>query len=553
MAPRDSNRNSSVAAVGYLRRSTARQEKSLADQRSAIKHYSVKHGYHIVRWYTDDAVSGDRTDKRTGFQQMQHDAANGRDFAVILCWDQDRFGRFDLLEAGMWIEPIRRAGVRMETVTQGRIDWNDLVGQLTYSVQQMGKAQFLRDLSANVCRAQLEKAKAGKGTGGNRIPFGYYAKQVRNEKGRLLESRLEIDPDKATIVHRIFEDFLAPGGTFRGVANGLNVDKVPTPSSMSNAWTDTAVKYILQNRKYLGLFIWGVQGTGSYRTAVNGEIEQRHKGQKATTGTPIIHEGKHKPIIDQATFDKVQAKMQLKPRRDSTPKTARKYLCTGLLRCGDCGGHMVGVKPTSKTGDYRYLCRKYQSAGKTACYCNSIPERPLVACLINKIQQHYATPKANKQLRAAVLKELERSNPKPKDTARLQSEIRSLDQKINGAEDVVLEAPQRLRAGLYRKLEQLTQKREHAQEQLARVAQHAHRRKENDKTVKQAMTTLKQLGELLHKADPDHVKNLLGEVVDRIELHFDHGSYGKIRRSTFREGMVYFRQDVLGSQVQSTA
>ena len=364
---------------------------------------------------------------------------------------------------------------------------------------------------------------------------------------------IDIDPDKATIVHRIFENFLAPGGTFRGVANGLNVDKVPTPNSMSNAWTDTAVKYILQNRKYLGLFIWGVQGTGSYRTAVNGEIEQRHKGQKATTGTPIIHEGKHKPIIDQATFDKVQAKMQLKPRRDSTPKTARKYLCTGLLRCGDCGGHMVGVKPTSKTGDYRYLCRKYQSAGKTACYCNSIPERPLVACLINKIQQHYATPKANKQLRAAVLKELERSNPKPKDTARLQSEIRSLDQKINGAEDVVLEAPQRLRAGLYRKLEQLTQKREHAQEQLARVAQHAHRRKENDKTVKQAMTTLKQLGELLHKADPDHVKNLLGEVVDRIELHFNHGSYGKIRRSTFREGMVYFRQDVLGSQVQSTA
>ena len=41
-------------------------------------------GYRIIREYFDEAISGDDTEKRIAFQQMHHDACNGRDFDVIL-------------------------------------------------------------------------------------------------------------------------------------------------------------------------------------------------------------------------------------------------------------------------------------------------------------------------------------------------------------------------------------------------------------------------------------------------------------------------------------
>ena len=157
---------------------------------------------------------------------MRDDATSGK-FSLVLCWDQDRFGRFDLLEGGFWITPFREAGVRMETIAQGKIDWEDLVGQLIYSVNQMGKAQFLRDLSRNVCRAQLQDAMKGRGTGGNRIPYGYRSKRIVDEYGKAVDYRLVVESHEAEIVRRIYRMYLEPGGSVRGVAVQLNVEGVP--------------------------------------------------------------------------------------------------------------------------------------------------------------------------------------------------------------------------------------------------------------------------------------------------------------------------------------
>ena len=87
-------------AVTYYRMSRDRQETSIADQQKAVHAYAAKHGYQIVREYKDEGISGDATEKRVEFQKMIRDAGERKDFAVVLCWDQDRFGRFDPLEAG---------------------------------------------------------------------------------------------------------------------------------------------------------------------------------------------------------------------------------------------------------------------------------------------------------------------------------------------------------------------------------------------------------------------------------------------------------------------
>ena len=181
-------------AVLYLRMSDERQEHSVPAQRQELLRYAEKHGYQVLREYLDEAISGDDTGRRVGFLRMREDAQQG-EFTVVLCWDQDRFGRFDPIEGGYWILPFRNAGVRLETIAQGKIDWTDFAGRLIYLVQQEGKHAYLRDLSRNVTRGFLNAAKDGRGGTGGRAPTGY--KQHNGE--------IVVDPEWAALVRRILQ------------------------------------------------------------------------------------------------------------------------------------------------------------------------------------------------------------------------------------------------------------------------------------------------------------------------------------------------------------
>ena len=83
---------SKIPAVSYIRMSSSKQEASPDQQRKAISEYAAGRDYEIVEEYFDSGVSGDDTEKRVAFQRMIVDAQAGK-FKVILCWDQDRFGR----------------------------------------------------------------------------------------------------------------------------------------------------------------------------------------------------------------------------------------------------------------------------------------------------------------------------------------------------------------------------------------------------------------------------------------------------------------------------
>ena len=152
-----------IPAVGYIRMSSDRQEASLQQQRNEIKKLA-EGKYNIIRWYTDEGISGAESDKRAGFKQLISDATTRDDFKAILVWDQDRFSRFDPMEANYYWFQLREAGVSIVSVTQGLLDFSDLGGWLTASVNQHAKAAYLKDLSRNILRARLQKAQAGKWT-----------------------------------------------------------------------------------------------------------------------------------------------------------------------------------------------------------------------------------------------------------------------------------------------------------------------------------------------------------------------------------------------------
>lgn len=119
MNPRGTRRKGGQRAVGYVRRSTDRQEQSIPDQKKALAAYATEHGLRLGKFYVDDAISGTSTVGRRAFQQMIEDAQRpAQTFDVIVVYDVKRFGRIDNDEAGYYRHLLRTNGVDVRYVSE---------------------------------------------------------------------------------------------------------------------------------------------------------------------------------------------------------------------------------------------------------------------------------------------------------------------------------------------------------------------------------------------------------------------------------------------------
>jgi site-specific DNA recombinase len=547
-----SNSNALIRVVLYLRRSTDKQETSIEDQRAALIEYAAKHGYEIVGEYKDEGISGDSTEKRLGFLKMRDECSSGG-FDLVLAWDIDRFSRNDPLELGYWLKPFRDAGVGLETIAQGRINWDDFAGRITYMVQQEGKHAFLRDLSRNVTRGLLSMAKAGKGTGGNRIPFGYQVKREVDDRGRLVDYSLEVDPEKADLVRRIYHEYLERG-SLRAVCDRLNSEGIP--SSTGRKWSGGGVRYILTNRKYLGDFVWGLRTTGRYNGTCDGELITRPRNAKmGTSENPVVVVGNHEQIIDEETFERVQKQLKANSQNTS-PKRYHQYLFSGLLKCGDCGGALGGVARRDYRGlRYCYQCRTYGRSGSSSCYCNWVEEKPLADYVARRILDEYLSDEALDRLRKAIRQE---QKPKPAKSAKVQvakirKRIKVLDQKIDQGAEKVLDASPKVAEVLLAKIEELRDERDRLKVDLK--AGQRPRRDEapvDEAEVEKAIRALRKLRAVFERADREEVRQLIRSFISRIEIEFSHGKRGKLVSSKIESGRIYVRPDALPSQLCKT-
>jgi DNA invertase Pin-like site-specific DNA recombinase len=514
--------------VLYLRMSDQDQVASIPSQRVELTKYARSKGYTILREYLDEAISGDATERRSGFLAMREAAGSG-EFSVVLCWDQDRFGRFDPLDAGYWIYPFRRGNVRLETVAQGKIDWEDLTGQLVYSVNQLGKAQFLRDLSRNTTRGLLASAREGRAGTGGPSPYGLGSR----------DGKVWIVEDEAKVVRMIFALYLKSGSSLRGIAADLNRRKVPPPRG--KFWRNSSIRAILQRRKYTGTFVYGARNAGKYFAMRDGEVTPRRKSDKTISAEPIVHPNKFEAIVSQEVFDRVQVKL-VGRKGNTIRKQARQYLLAGLVKCGDCNGAMGGV---TRSRGAVYHCRTYHATGSTSCHQNTIGEAPLVACIVRKIQERYLSEPALNRLRKALEAAQDRTRPRPRDLARLRRKIEDLDRKIDQGAERALEAPLEIVPALYRKLEAWRVERDWLKTELdSLTSRQATPDRRDGSEIDQAIDTLRDLSKAFREADPADTKELLGSIVTRIELHFRHeATSGGRERNVFSHGMIYVRPD----------
>ena len=185
-------RSGPQVAVGYLRRSTDRQEQSIPDQRKAIERYAAEQDLELARFFVDDAISGTSAVRRPAFQEMVGLAQQDRrPFQYVVVYDVKRFGRLDNDEAGYYRHILRTHGV--EVLYVGENFSGDATDDLLRPVKQWQAREESKDLAKVTIRGMLSRVESGYWNGGS-PPFGY---DLRYESPREDGHRQRTRPSRA--------------------------------------------------------------------------------------------------------------------------------------------------------------------------------------------------------------------------------------------------------------------------------------------------------------------------------------------------------------------
>jgi DNA invertase Pin-like site-specific DNA recombinase len=522
--------------AAYYRMSTLGQEDSIERQRSQVVPYAAKHGYTIVREYVDEGIGGGEIARRKSFQQMLRDAQSGA-FTAILCDDRDRFGRFDSIDLGEIAAPLRRKGIWIHTVAQGKIDWGSFSGRITDAALQEAKKIESDATARRVLSNQLVAAEKGKHNGGY-APYGY-----RLEPHPVYVKHLVPDGHKAEVIRYIFRRY-DEGATLGQIAEELYERGVRSPSGLPR-WSRKVLRGHLTNRKYTGDLPWGGHTAGTYyRHGGNGAlVEAAQQGERQTLPPSawLVREQTHEALIDRELFARVQARLGASKqawedgRRTPHPGGGG-FILTRLLVCGDCGNYLLGA---TRKGTHAFTCGSYIRYGKGSCNANRVDEATLVRLLIQKVQQLFLDPANLDQLRQEATRQ-EGELKGAENRARLERQLRALEEKIRRGEDHLLEVSKEAIPGITAALGRVRQQHQNVQDELKRIDT-TQPTADLEKRIAEAEAALWSLREAIQEDDAMLLRRLLHELIDRVELHFAHTEKGGRTLSTLEHGVIYLR------------
>lgn len=497
-----------MKAVLYLRMSRHDQATSIPEQRNSLQKFATDHGITVVREYLDEGISGDDAERRVAFQQMVSDAP-AKNFDAILCWDQDRFGRFNSIEAGFWIHPLVKAGVKLVTIAQGVIDWSDFTGRMMFQIQQEGKHEFLHSLSRNISRGLMASAKKGIWVGGL-TPFGYEA-----QDGRLVAKSSE-----AKIVKKMFAWYLA-GKTLRDVAILLN--SMGVKSKKEKLWSAATVRRLLTHRVYLGEYRWNNVQAGKYSRVRDGRVESVKRGEPVCRdeSNMVIIPNAHEALVSEADFLAVAERMQGNRWVTTPTRGGGRYLFTSLIHCGQCGHKMAGrFRPIR--GIAYYQCNGVRHYGKDICTARYVRQDFLVSGAVEALLVPIRNLTSTKALRLAIENYLsERQQERPHQD--IEREIESLGRQIAAAKVRLVEVDRDMLGVVQEHLRTLTQKQDALRGLVPRVSKGGH--PSVSKVAEAALAHFKRLKHDLGTQDPSRLREAFRELLTDVRV-FDDDAKG---------------------------
>ncbi len=356
-------------AAGYCRVSMREQVDghSLEAQETNIREYAARQGWEVTRIYTDAGISAKRGSHRPALEALLEDARAHR-FDIVIVDKIDRFYRHlgGLLNA---LERLNTWGVAFASV-QEQLDFSTHWGKLTLTVLGILAEIYLDNLRQETRKGKLQRARKGLWNGN--IPFGYC---------RGLCSRCT-DPNGPGYC----PDYGGPDKGDGSVPVPHPVERIGVERAFawyaSGEHSDGSITELLNNLKVhlpdgsvLPLRRKGTRGQSTpgpfTRESVRGMLTRifytgkvpyysldKHGKSRKRKGPQAIFPGRHLPLVDEDTFERVQqlraARAIRGKRKTGTP--IRTYPLTGILHCGYCGAVMRGC------GGKQRLYRDYSRA-----------------------------------------------------------------------------------------------------------------------------------------------------------------------------------------------
>jgi DNA invertase Pin-like site-specific DNA recombinase len=526
----------------YGRMSDDKQENSIARQWGEVEPYAGRRGYRLVGKYIDEGIAGDEIDRREEFRRLLRDAQAGL-FNVILCDDKDRFGRFDLIDQGEIIAPLRRAGVWLETVAQGKIDWLTFTGRITDAVLQEAKKMESQAISRRVLTGLLAKARAGEWPSAL-APHGYRVERVDGKRRLVLGP-----PEEVRVVRFIFEAVACRHWTLSQVMEELRLRGVAPPTGNGHgrnkalgAWDRSTIRKMLRNRAYVGDIVYNNSRQGKHHECAGGVVRgfdmPERKKRKSAPADLVVRENTHEPLVSREIFAKADDAL-VRHRRLTTPAKRGPgfFVLTRFLVCSHCGHYMSG---RLDHGRKYYGCTTPSRLGKHVCPGARVAEDVILPLVVKAIQGQFLNPDRLAQLRADVLAEAEAEKAAGGRIDGLRQRLAELKAQVEQGHRNLAILPADVLPGVVEQVRKLEAERDRVAAEVEGIAS-GRRQHEAAETLARVEQELWKLREAFEASDPAQVRAVFLDVVDRVELDFEHRAGARRNKHIFTGGTVYLR------------
>lgn len=337
------HRKKRVAAYARVSMDSERLMHSLSAQVSYYSDYIQKNPQWIYAGvYADEGITGTLTDKRDEFKRLMKDCDDGK-IDIILVKSISRFARntVDLLKT---VRHLKSLGIEVRFEKEN-INSMSNDGELMLSILASFAQEESRSISENVKWGTRKRFEQG-------IPNG----RVRTFGYQWEGNTLVIVPEEAETVKRIYKKFL-DGNSPRKIAAELNDKGIVTAQNC--VWHDFSIRYILTNITYTGNMLL-------QKVFVDDPILKHRKTNRGELPRYFVEQA-HEAIIDQTTFDAVQAEFIWRSK-------GRKTVFTGKIKCSGCGAYyrrnIVGQGERYNV----WVCSTKRTKGRCACGAKDIRE-----------------------------------------------------------------------------------------------------------------------------------------------------------------------------------
>ena len=322
--------------------------------------------------FRDDGFSGAGL-KRPGLERLR-DRAAAHALDVVLITAPDRLARNHVHQV-LRLEELAAAGCRAEFLDRPMSE--DPHDQLLLQIRG-AVAEYERGLiTERMRRGRQRKLRAGLLLPWSRPPFGYRVDPDRPRD----PAGVRRDEAEAAVVAEMFAWYAEEGRSLYGLAQKLGRDAVPTPTGLRR-WNLASLHVILTNPVYTGQVYSGRvrRRAGGAPAASPGAVPASRVVLPREDWTAVASVP---AVVDEAMFDRVQARLSQNQQFAARNNTAHPYLLRGLDGCGRCGLACTGrhLRP-----GYRYYCCRgklpaVHSCRDTKCLARYAPAETLEAAV----------------------------------------------------------------------------------------------------------------------------------------------------------------------------